>query len=200
MNKPKLILFDIGGVFKKYPDVFIKAYEDSNIEPPLLDKTFDKYYYEITYGQITPQELYVLCLKENNLKADENYNFLESWVSDYTPIKETYDFVLSLKGKYKLGLFSNIYKGTVPELIKRGFIPDIGYDYTFLSCDLGMQKPDLKIYDYIEQNTGLVNGDILFIDDKEEYLKPAIDKSWQVVLFETNNPKNSIKKLEYLHQ
>ena len=84
----------------------------------LIGDTFDKYDREITLGNITPQELYLKCLEENNLKANTNYDFTDSWVRDYSSIKPTYDLVHKLKPTYQVGLFSNIYKNMIP-ILKR---------------------------------------------------------------------------------
>jgi len=195
MTKPQLILFDIGGVLIEYGNVFKTASQELGIPHNLLDSTFDKYDAEITTGLITPQELYINCLKNNDITADKNYNFMISWIKDYSSIRPTHDLLTRLTDKYKVGLFSNIYKGMVPELIKQDLLPNINYVYQFISCDMGLQKPDEKAYQYIVRHIKEHSNEILFVDDKQENLDVASKLGWQIFLFLRDNPTDSVNKL-----
>ncbi len=192
-----LILFDIGGVLIEYGDVFKTASQELDIPHNLLDSTFDKYDAEITTGLITPQKLYLNCLRNNEITADKNYNFMLSWIKDYSSIRPAHDLLTKLTEKYKVGLFSNIYKGMVPELIKQDLLPNINYSYQFISCDMGLQKPDEKAYQYIVNQIKIKGhlNEIMFVDDKQENLDVANRFGWQTFLFLRNNPFESVNKL-----
>lgn len=198
MNKPQLILFDIGGVLIEYGNVFKTASQELNIPHNLLDSTFDKYDAEITTGLITPQELYLNCLKNNEITADIDYNFMISWIKDYSSIRPTHDLLTKLSAKYKVGLFSNIYKGMVPELIKQDLLPNIYYTYQFISCDMGLQKPDEKAYQHIVNQIKEQESEILFVDDKQENLDVANIFGWQTFLFLRDKPEESVNNLRKL--
>jgi len=200
-NQIKLILFDIGGVLIDYSNVFRTVSIEQKFPHEFIDKTFDKYDKEITIGKITPQELYVKRLNENVLVANRNYDFMDSWLRDYVVIKPTFDLIKLLqqeRKEYKIGLFSNIHKGMVPEMMKRQLIPNINYNYTFLSCDIGMQKPDKQIYDYVLSITGFEPNQILFIDDKDDNLETAINTCFNTFKFSRQDPKESIIRLKEL--
>ena len=198
MNESKLVLFDIGGVLIDYGNVFKTVSTEQKFPLELIDKTFDKYDAEVTTGKITPQELYLKCLTENAITADTNYNFLNSWLRDYKSITPTFELLPLLKQKYQIGLFSNIYKGMIPEMVKMGLLPNIEYDYLFLSCDIGIQKPYKEAYEFIANSTRLVSEQILFVDDKEENLEPARALGWNTFRFATNEPDSSVNKLKEL--
>jgi len=198
-NQIKLILFDIGGVLIDYSDVFRTVSIEQKFPREFIDKTFDKYDKDITIGKITPQELYLRCLNENGLVANKNYNFIDSWLRDYAVIKPTFDLIELLQQEhkeYKIGLFSNIYTGMVPEMMKRQLIPNINYNYTFLSCDIGMQKPDKQIYNYVLSITGFKTNQILFIDDKDDNIESAINIGFNTFKFSRQDPKESIIRLK----
>ncbi len=187
----KLVLFDIGGVLIDYSGVFSTAERDLGIARAILDRTFSAHALELAQGELSVQNLYHLCIKENNLKVDPNYDLLTSWVRDFKKIEESYNLARDLAHSYQIGLLSNIYKGMVPMMLKQGLIPNINYNYKFLSCDLGMEKPNESIYAMVEKTTGLNTNAILFIDNKGEYLVPATRLGWQTVKFNTANPKQS---------
>lgn len=194
-KKIKLVLFDIGGVLINYEQAFRNASIEQYIPYELIGSAFDKYDREITSGEITPQELYLKCLEENNLKADKNYDFTDSWIRDYSSIKPTYDLVHKLKSFYRVGLFSNIYKNMIPILRKKKLIPDIAYDFLFISCDTGLQKPDLEAYKHILETTKLGPSQILFVDDRDDNLTVAEYLKWKIFKFSKTDPASSAKKL-----
>ncbi len=195
MTNPKLILFDIGGVLIEYGNVFKTAATELNIPHNLIDSTFDLYDKEITTGKITPQDLYRNCLRNNKIKADANYDFMLSWIKDYSSIRPTHDLLIELSTQYQVGLFSNIYKGMVPELIKQDLVPDVDYKYQFISCDMGLQKPDEETYKYVNHVVDVSPHKILFIDDVDENLQVARKFDWQTYLFSRKNPRESVYNL-----
>lgn len=195
MDRLKLILFDIGEVLIDSSDAFRTAAREQSIPFELLDANFDKYDNEVTLGKITSQELYLKCLEDNNLSADVNYNFARSWVTDYKIIKPTFDFLLNVYKKYPVGFLSNIYTGLVDEMLAQQKIPNVDYKYKFLSCDIGMQKPNADIYQYVLEQTQLKPQDILFIDNNKMNVQAAADTGMHGFLFLTENPVHSIKEL-----
>ena len=197
-NNIKLVIFDIGGVLIEYGDVFKTVSKEQNVPVELIDSSFDKYDREVTTGKMTPQELYISCIKENNLGSDRTYDFGSSWINDYAVIKPTYNFMADLAKDYPIALFSNIYAGFVPELIKREMLPNIIYKYKFISCDLGMQKPEKNIYERIEAQSRLKASELFLIDDKEENLAPAIKLGWKTYKFPRYNAEVGVAELRRL--
>ncbi|MBI5356175.1 HAD-IA family hydrolase [Candidatus Collierbacteria bacterium] len=191
----KLILFDIGGGLIDYERAFRNASIEQNIPYELIGNTFDKYDKEITSGKIAPQELYLKCLKDNNINADPNYDFTDSWIRDYSSFKPTFDLINKLKSGYQIGLLSNIYKNMIPVLKKRKLIPDIAYDFLFISCDTGLQKPDLEAYEQVLETTKLQPQQILFVDDRDDNLAIAAYLKWNIFKFSKTNPASSVKTL-----
>lgn len=197
-NSIKLVLFDIGAVLNDYSEVFTTIERELGIPKAIIDETFDKYDESITKGYITPQELYDLCRKEHNLKTDPTYDFLGGWIKDYKPIVQTHKLARDLKEHYMVGLMSNIYKGLVPAMKELGIIPNIEYDYEFLSCEVRMQKPEDSLYDYVLEVTQLQPHEILFIDDRADYIAPANRKKWQTCKFNFSEADTQVGYLRKL--
>lgn len=57
------------------------------------------------------------------------------------------------------------------------------FDYTFLSYLIGKSKRECDVYLYVEHETGIKGGNILFIDDMEENVKAAEQLGWQTYLY-----------------
>ena len=58
------------------------------------------------------------------------------------------------------------------------------FDRLFVSSHLGVTKPDPRIYEIVEQETGLAAGTILFTDDRAENVEAASRRGWGTHLFE----------------
>ena len=58
------------------------------------------------------------------------------------------------------------------------------FDRRFISGHLGVTKPDPRVYEIVEEETGLAPDTILFADDREENLAPARARGWGTHLFD----------------
>jgi HAD superfamily hydrolase (TIGR01549 family) len=65
------------------------------------------------------------------------------------------------------------------------------FDYRFISCELGMRKPNKEIYEYV--NNALKNYEILFIDDREINLKFPKELGWKTYCANSGGDLNGIK-------
>lgn len=196
MHEPKLILFDFGGVLVDYSNSFKTASKESGIPIEHMDRAFDDNEDDITVGKISPNDIYQLAVKDSGIKADLDYDFINSWVRDYIPIKPSYNFLLQLSEEYMIGILSNVYRGIISESIEMNKIPRIEYNYIFESCEIGYKKPEKKIYKYVEEKTGLAGEEILFIDDRRDFVEGAKEVKWRTFLFDNTEPRESVKRIK----
>ena len=61
------------------------------------------------------------------------------------------------------------------------------FDREFVSGALQVMKPDVGIYEALEQGTGLSGAELIFADDRADNIEAARARGWQTHLFE--NPK-----------
>jgi FMN phosphatase YigB (HAD superfamily) len=195
MNKPKLILFDFGGVLVDYSQSFVTASREQNIPIEYLDNAFDNNEDDITRGKIKPQDIYKIAVKESGVQVGDDYDFTSSWVRDYIVIEAAYDLLVTLSKNYFVGILSNIYKGILERSIKIGKLPNIEYNYIFESCEISYKKPEIGIYRYVEERTGLEGSEILFIDDRQDFIDGAKELNWGTFLFNSLDPIAAIEQL-----
>ncbi|HBC72940.1 MAG: hypothetical protein UX91_C0006G0133 [Candidatus Amesbacteria bacterium GW2011_GWB1_47_19] len=150
----KFIYFDVGGVLLDWTKVFQTAASKFNITVDDIGDVFDENHDPITEGFLDAKDFWGKCIQRYDLKNASDYDFLNSWVSDYQPINEIHDLIFRVKSKYKIGMLSNIYKGMLPLLLKKGIIPGINYDQIIFSCDVAMMKPNLNIYKLAQERAG----------------------------------------------
>lgn len=60
------------------------------------------------------------------------------------------------------------------------------FDRRYISGHMGMIKPDVEIYEYLEVDCGIDPTTFLFTDDRPDNIKVAAARGWQTHLFATS--------------
>lgn len=196
MDNDHFIYFDVGNTLVDCSNYFSTAATKFNLKIDDLKKVFNDNIDPVTKGLIDAQQFWEKCIQRYNIKNTSDYNFLESWVSDYEPITEMHEVIIKLKSKYRVGLLSNIYKGMLPLLLAKGLIPKIHYDQVIFSCEVGLMKPNADIYAFAQKQAQVDPKNILLIDDRQDFIDGAQKAGWSTFLFNDKDCKNSIKELE----
>ncbi len=67
------------------------------------------------------------------------------------------------------------------------------FDRPFVSGRLGVTKPDARIYEIVEETSGIEPGALLFTDDRADNIEAAQARGWQVHLFD--GPESLARRL-----
>ena len=196
MNSIKFVYFDIGNVLllfqgglQKMADKHGKTYSD-------FEKVFRKYDDLVCRGGMSSQELWHKYEEEIGIHEDD-FNFADYWIDCCIPIKEVFELVQHLHTHgLRVGLLSNLYTDIYSVILKKNLFPFTSWDAKVISSEIKMAKPDVEMYAMAEQRAGVAPQEILFIDDKQDFLNPAIQRGWKTFLFDPTNPKESVSNLE----
>ena len=75
--------------------------------------------------------------------------------------------------------------GLEPFQMARGVYPFLEeFDRLFLSGEMGLTKPAPRIYEMLEDRSGLPPASLLFTDDRAENIAAAAARGWQTHLFD----------------
>lgn len=92
---------------------------------------------------------------------------------------ERLKLVSQLRQHYRTFLLSNTnrihwenYRPRMQALIEQHHLGEL-FEKEFYSHEMGMRKPEQRIYEQVIQETGIAPGESLFIDDREENLRAA---------------------------
>src|SRR5262245_7614326 len=96
---------------------------------------------------------------------------------------------------FKTYVFSNTNDLAVGH-IRRSFPFFRNFDGYILSYQHGAMKPDAKLYEVVECETGRRAKDILYLDDRAENIEAGAHRNWQVILHE--NPAKTRQTLQEL--
>ncbi len=195
-SKIKFIYFDIGGVLLDWLAAFYSAAKQFNQERRDFIKILNNVSRDLEKGLLSPQKFWTLCKKELKINNDKNFDLMDSWTNDYFPIRTTHSLVNKLSKTYKIGLLSNLYPDMFNHLLKKELIPNIKYDQIILSSNIHSRKPENEIYKIAQSKSEANPTEILFIDDREDFLTQPRLLKWQCFKFNYKNPEESTRKLE----
>jgi epoxide hydrolase-like predicted phosphatase len=160
----KTILFDFFGV----------------LSSPAYKKIFEKYLPEeeladwmakldvLDTGDITEKELVKQISDRANITEDQIWKELD----DIPQVNERLlNFIeTNLKGKYKVGLLTNIPRSLLERIIPEKMNE---FDPLLISSDLKLIKPDRRIFEVAIERSGCLPNEILFIDDGQRNIESA---------------------------
>lgn len=186
MKQNKLILFDWGGVVESMTEEYSNptAWNETFKELGYTGTNFYQYIenYPITTVKTIKEletEVYNKMKEDFQLKGTFN-DFLKIYEKNFAKIKY-YKDIVSLEhelGKFcKIGIISNLLPIDKERLNKQLDLSK--YDYLFLSYEMGLEKPNMKIYEEITKITKLDPHNILLVDDKEKNIKVAEKIGWK---------------------
>ena len=173
----KAIIFDCYGVLvgDGLP-VFVQRHFADN--PEVMAQVWDNDD-KVNRGEMSVRDELVYLSEQsgvafNNIAREFDVNYPDEALFSY--IKQ------ELRPAYRLGICSNISRHEVlTELIgqeKREL-----FDAAILSCDLGVVKPDFRIYLACAEALGVEPEECLYVDDKERYCQPARELGMQTIVY-----------------
>lgn len=112
-------------------------------------------------------------------KDNPDFNFF-----DYFELNiELIDYLKSIKGKFKLFIFTSESIQNDPAIIN-----DLNkvFDKIYSAIEIGFSKKDVNSYKHIVSDLNLSPNEILFIDDSEENIKAAGKTGILVLRYQSN--------------
>jgi len=202
----KAILIDVGGVLalgessKWKKGKFIPSGVHLNMAKKLktsidqyLDSIDTNYVFAIT-GKISKQKV-IETLSRNFGIASKKLKklYIDSYKKNFKQNKELFNKLFKLKKQgYKIAVLSDQWflskEALMPEKIYKNF------DETIVSCDVGVRKPNQKIYQLAVKKLKVSPKEILFIDNQKWNILPAKKLGMNTILFKSNKQLFSDEK------
>lgn len=165
------IIFDFG-------DIFINLDKPATISGlqklgmKEWNNEFDKLNLSFEVGAISPEDFVGGFQKQlPNASKDDILRAWNAVLADFPFYR--LEFLQELSKKYRLFLLSNtdsIHINTFEEKSGISFYKDFYacFEKVYFSFDIGMRKPDPKIYQFVLEQNNLIAENTLFVDDKTE--------------------------------
>jgi putative hydrolase of the HAD superfamily len=191
----KAILFDAGGVYLK--GSFVRFMNNgfqvlgvkkiiSKANEVIADDLFDR-------GKISANEFFKRVFNAEISEA-QNRLLVKLWMNNWKLEPQMSKLANQLKKNYRLGLLSNSDPVNSPNYAKKGWYKP--FEVLVLSHEIGILKPNPKIYKIALEKLRLKPEECLFIDDQEECVKTARMLRMKAILFKSASKlKKDFKKI-----
>ncbi|HIH21852.1 MAG: HAD family phosphatase [Candidatus Diapherotrites archaeon] len=192
----KAIIFDAGGVvlLDRIETVDKKICEKTGIPYDSFIALKKPIYTDLLSGKYSVEEFCAKLQKEFGL----DFDVLPVWKKAYLEVMaintELLEIVKKLKKNCSVAIISNAPK-LHAELNKTRGVYSL-FNPCIISCEVGLVKPDRRIFELALQKIGLKAKECVFIDDREEHLQIPKELGFQVIHFKNN--KEFIEALKKL--
>jgi len=166
----KSIIFDVGGVLMA--DVPLKKIaQELSMRFSMPEDELHSYLYPnehwtlLTLGKISENEYWEYFLKTSKVNVDKE-ELKDVVRTELRPIEETVKILPLLKRQCQLAILSNHSKEWSEFMTKEYYFFSY-FDQIIFSCEVGLRKPDSRIYKLALTKLGSMPEECLFIDDKK---------------------------------
>lgn len=183
---PKAVIFDIGNVLIEWqPERFF----DAEIGEEKRRALFDAIDLHTMNDRVDRGENFTAVLNETAAKYPDYKTELgiwhDRWLDMASPAIDHSARLMAALQKRGTPVHSLTNFGIETYVIAATRYPFLhSFDLDFISGHMGVIKPDPRIYEMLEQGTGLSGADLLFTDDRADNIEAAAARGWQTHLFE----------------
>lgn len=194
----KAIIFDVGGVLaigsipKKHRGRLHHTKVHEYIAKRLkisLDQWFDSIdsnYADSIEGKISKEKTLKIITKNVRVSVKKLEKIMiKAYKKNFNQNKQLFEQAFKLKKQgYKIAVLSDQWPPS-----KQALMPDKLYkkfDEVVVSCDVGVRKPNPKIYKLLLKKLKLPAKQVLFIDNQEWNIKPAKKLGMKTILYKNN--------------
>lgn len=183
MSTIKNIIFDLGGVIIDLDrDQAVRSFEAIGVEDAnqLIDAYEQKWIFQdLETGRIGVQEF---CdkLREHTGKDLPFEDIKKAWMGFIVDTPQyKLDYIWELRKHYKLYLLSNTNPIIQLEWAQTSQFTEAGrpinayFDKLYTSYEVGVTKPDRRIFDFMLQDSGIRPSESLFVDDGKSNIEVA---------------------------
>jgi HAD superfamily hydrolase (TIGR01509 family) len=184
----KAIYFDLGGVIVRTGDH--RSRTQLAAEFGMTYDEMDKFVFgcqtaiQATLGVVTEQDHWLDVTRRLKRPESEFPRLRDAFFGGDTVDQEIVNLLRSLRKTHKTGLISNAWDGLRPWIVSQKF--EDAFDHMTISAEIGVAKPDARIYQYALEKLGVKAEEAVFIDDVEKNIAACEALGMYGVLFRTS--------------
>ncbi|MEK6984634.1 MAG: HAD family phosphatase [Nanoarchaeota archaeon] len=197
----KAIIFDLGGVY--FTDGTSKAVKKVSRKYNLNSRDVSDFFGTknkigrlYRQGRLSSRQFWQEFQRQFKIKVNKD-DIIKQWILCYKPIQENLNLIIKLrkKGLKIYFLSDNVKERTQVLQRKYNFLRN--FDYGIFSHEAGITKKDGdRIFKLILKKTSNDPANVIFIDDKEDYVKIARELGMNALHYK--NTKQLEKELRML--
>jgi epoxide hydrolase-like predicted phosphatase len=181
------IIFDIGGVIIYTPKIDCGIKDNLfNLESGTIRKIVDDCFKRKSIDKNFDDKIYFAENYANFLSWEEYQKILAEFYSSEKPNYELIDWARNQKSKYRIFALTN-NTTALKNLLKEKFKIENLFDIVFNSAEIGLAKPDPKLFQYVLDQIDTSPEKCLFIDDNIKNTNMAETLGFKTICFTDNN-------------
>ena len=147
---------------------------------------------QASIGAITEDQHWDNVIRRLHLPGSKTQSVRDDFFAGDIIDTQLLAYLRSLRGKFKVGLISNAWSGLRNYIVERKF-EDV-FDAMIISAEVGVMKPDARIYHIALDKLGMHPSESVFLDDFPENIEAAREVGMQVIHF--IQPEQALKELK----
>lgn len=190
----RFVYFDINGCLVRFfHRAFTKLAADTGAQADVIEAAFWHFNDTACRGDMTVTDFNQELAKEIGAKS---IDWLSYYMESVDPIEDMHELAKWASEYYNVGLLSNIMPGFIDAMRANKLLPDIPYASIVDSSQLGVIKPEPKIYEIAQTQAGCEPHEILLVDDSRANLMAAEKCGWHVLWFDDYNAGESAERIK----
>ena len=145
-----------------------------------------------SYGEISAEEHWAEVTKRLRRPASETEAIREEFFAGDVVDRELVAFLHSLRPRYHVGLISNAWSDLRDYIIKQKF--DDAFHHMVISGEVGVMKPEARIYQIALEQAGVSPNEAVFVDDFIENIEGCQAVGMHGIHF--HDPQTAIAELK----
>jgi len=185
----KAIVFDIGGVLEITPNLGVdeKWEQKFNLKSGELNERLREVWRGGTLGTITINQVHTQISEIMGWSEAHVNEYMDDVWREYlgTLNVELADYFRSLRPRYQTAIISNSFVGAREKEVEH-YQFDTICDFIIYSHEVGLRKPDPRIFELACERLGLRHEEIIFVDDHHEVYASAEAMGIHCIEFKDN--------------
>lgn len=169
-------VFDIGGVLEITPRTgWVEAWETRlNLRPGEIERRLGDVWRAGGIGRISEAGVVRSIQRRLELDHEQLAAFIDDMWAEYLGSLnvELADYFRGLRPRYRTAIISNSFVGA-REREQQRYQFDTICDFIIYSHEVGLEKPDRRIFELACERLGVQPGEAIFLDDVEPYVAAA---------------------------
>ena len=182
----RAVIFDFGGVLVRTENERLRRDWEQKLnitQGELANLIFESdISVKATLGLATESAIWENLAKKLDIDSDKLAELRSDFWKNDNLDEILVQYVLSLRDRYTTCILSNAWTDA-----RRLFIDifhlDRVFDKMFISAEIGLAKPDQRIYEYVASALKIRTGEIIFVDDNSENIAGANNAGMHAIQF-----------------
>ena len=194
MSGTDWLVFDLGGVLTNFDGVTelskLTGRSQLEIHDALISNAA---LFEFETGNLTPTNFAERFVAEMDLPISAK-EALELWTNcEAGPKPGALEYVSRLRDDWRIACLSNISTVHWERLCDRYGVHKL-FEYTFVSFEIGLHKPDKRIFEHVTQALNTSPEKIKYFDDRRDIVDAATEHGFDA--YQTNSPEDVATALQ----